>query len=75
MSTEFFVPDDTKVLSITPGEITKLRGPLVLFTYANALRQIGQDIEIVRDEIDDVKGLFWPASDSRLVSVIYALKS
>lgn len=62
-STEFFVPEDIKSFSVTAGDIARLRGLLVLSAYINALRVSGQEVDAVKDEIDDVEDLFWPALD------------
>lgn len=64
LSTEFLVPDDIKGLSVTPGDIAQLRGPLVLSTYTNALRANGHDLEVVADEMDNSDDIFWPALDT-----------
>jgi ankyrin repeat protein len=63
LTTEFLVPDDIKGLSVTPGDIARLRGPLVLSTYTNALRANGHDLEVVVDEMDNSDDIFWPALD------------
>jgi ankyrin repeat protein len=63
LTTEFLVPDDIKGLSVTPGDIARLRGPLVLSTYTNALRANGHDLEVVADEIDNSDDIFWSALD------------
>lgn len=63
LSTEFLVPEDIKGLSVTPGDIARLRGPLVLSTYINALRAKGHDIELLVDEMNNVQEIFWPALD------------
>jgi hypothetical protein len=63
LSAEFLVPDDIKGLSVTPGDIAWLRGPLVLSTYTNALRANGYDLEVVADEMDNSDDIFWPALD------------
>jgi ankyrin repeat protein len=60
---EFFVPEDIKGLSVTPGDIAGFRGPVVFSAYVNALRTNGYEIEAVTDEMDDIEDLFWPALD------------
>jgi ankyrin repeat protein len=63
LSTEFLVPDDIKGLSVTPGDIARLRDPLVFSTYIDSLRENGHDLEVVTDEIYNAEDIFWPALD------------
>jgi ankyrin repeat protein len=64
LATEFIVPEDIRGLSVTPGDIARLRGSLVLFTYISALKANGHDLEVVADEMNNVGEIFWPASDN-----------
>lgn len=62
LAKQFSVAEDLRVLSVTPGEIARLRGPGVLSVYLDALRKRGNDVEVVKGERGD-GDLFWPASD------------
>ena len=59
--TEFFVPEDLKSISVTPGDIARLRGPLVFSAYIAALKAAGHDFEVIKDDAEECEDLFWPA--------------
>ena len=60
-STQLFIPNDLKGLSITPGGVASLRGATVFSAYVDALVDNGHDIHIIEDEKEDTFDIFWPA--------------
>ena len=60
-ATKFFVPEDLKGLSVTPGDIARRRGSDDFFAYINALKETGYKFELVENEINDLPDVFWPA--------------
>ncbi|KAF4638013.1 hypothetical protein G7Y89_g57 [Cudoniella acicularis] len=63
LATDFFIPADLKGVSVTPGDIAKLRGPEVFAAYVEALKFAGQQVELNTTEMDEGMDLFWPAQD------------
>ncbi len=62
--TKSYISKDLEGLSLTPADIARARGSLVLSAYLEALGAKGYDIQIVDNESEDSFDLFWPALES-----------
>lgn len=62
IATQYRVSEDLKDISVTPGDIARLRGKEVLASYTNFLRRAGHDVEIVANEKGEGGDMFWHAS-------------
>jgi ankyrin repeat protein len=59
--TEFCVPDDLRNISVTPGEIARLRGKDLFDVYIQTLRREGHHIDLVSENGDCLPDIFWHA--------------
>lgn len=59
--TKSFIPKDLRSLSLTPGDIAKMRGLSIFTAYVNALAAIGHEVCVAHNREDNTLDIFWPA--------------
>lgn len=62
LPTTVYIPKDLRGLSLTPGDIARIRGPAVLRAYVDALAANGHEVHVVDNgNEEDTYDIFWPA--------------
>jgi hypothetical protein len=62
--TTSFIANDLSGLSLTPGDIARIRGYAVFTAYLDALKASGCEIYVIANEKDQGESdIFWPATE------------